>query len=86
MERAVSSQTKEERNIYKCYKSIKKDYRDVKVESVIVKQSLCIMLLQRWNVQEKRVNIVYFESEHVEVESTNQRRVNLRCRHSGAWL
>lgn len=47
VERAVSSQTKEERNIYKCYKSIKKDYRDVKVESVIVKQSLCIMLLQR---------------------------------------
>lgn len=86
VERAVSSQTKEERNIYKCYKSIKKDYRDVKVESVVVKQSLCIMLLQRWNVQEKRVNIVYFESEHVEIESTNQRRVNLRCRHSGAWL
>lgn len=89
VERALSCKTKEERNIYKCYKSIKKDYRDVKlkVESVIVKQSLCIICCCRGGMyRKKRVNIVYFESEHVEIESTNQRRVNLRCRHSGAWL
>lgn len=80
VERALSSKTKEERNIYKCYKSIKKDYRDVKlkVESVIVKQSLCIICCCRGGMYRKSVLILYILNLNM-WRSNRQIRDELTC-------
>lgn len=80
VERALSCKTKEERNIYKCYKSIKKDYRDVKlkVESVIVKQSLCIICCCRGGMYRKSVLILYILNLNM-WRSNRQIRDELTC-------
>lgn len=80
VERALSSKTKEERNIYKCYKSIKKDYRDVKlkVERVIVKQSLCIICCCRGGMYRKSVLILYILNLNM-WRSNRQIRDELTC-------